>query len=101
MTIHNYSYTKKLDVYFSQVLILLQAGLGPSVGVLLLNINNFKAISIRQSHFVIMMDQEKKRDPSIILSEYKRNMNIAQTTQVTQHPPLLADVLLLIIVLPV
>ena len=72
MTIHNYSYTKKLDVYFSRVLVLLQGGLGPSVGVLLLNINNFKDISIRQSHFVILMDQEKKHDPSIILSEHKR-----------------------------
>ena len=48
-----------MDVYFNQVLVLPQADLGPGVGILLLNVDNFKSINIRQGHFVIMMDQEK------------------------------------------
>lgn len=52
---------KKVDVYFNQVLVLPQAGPGPGVSILLLNTDNFKSINIRQGHFVIMMDHEKKR----------------------------------------
>lgn len=49
---------QKADVYFNQVLVLPKASLGPGVGILL-NINKFKSINIRQGHFVITMDQEK------------------------------------------
>lgn len=91
---------KKVDVYFNQVLVLPQAGPGPGVSILLLNTDNFNSINIRQGHFVIMMDQEKKHDPSIIMFEHKRNMNVVQTMEVTKHLHVLADISLLIIVFP-
>lgn len=72
--------------------LVLSAGLGAArdcTGVILLSMNSVRELNIKQGHTVTTRDKTKTR-PLLNVSDHRQNMNIVQTTEMTNyhlHPP--------------